>query len=199
MKFTQRLALILALSAVVSSAHAVSPRDQYAMDTRDAASRYEQDRQVCEDERNQGQRKKCLRAAKQENNNALAAAKRNMQGTSGNRGKMACLECGKVTSIDVNRKKGDSNALGVVAGGAAGALLGNQVGGGSGKTLATIAGAVGGAYAGKKIQEKSNESTVWTVNVQYDNGARGQFNFERDPGLQNGDRVRRAGESLSRM
>jgi uncharacterized protein YcfJ len=32
-------------------------------------------------------------------------------------------------------------------------LLGHQVGRGKGKTLATVAGAVGGGYAGKKIQE----------------------------------------------
>ena len=40
-------------------------------------------------------------------------------------------------------------AIGAVGGG----LLGHTVGGGKGKTLATVAGAVGGGYAGKKIQE----------------------------------------------
>ncbi len=40
-------------------------------------------------------------------------------------------------------------AIGAVAGG----LLGHQVGGGKGKTLATIGGAVAGGYAGKKVQE----------------------------------------------
>lgn len=39
-------------------------------------------------------------------------------------------------------------AIGAVAGG----LLGNQVGGGKGRTLATVAGAVGGGYAGHEIQ-----------------------------------------------
>jgi uncharacterized protein YcfJ len=33
-----------------------------------------------------------------------------------------------------------------------GGLLGNQVGGGNGKKLATVAGAVGGGYAGNKVQ-----------------------------------------------
>lgn len=47
-------------------------------------------------------------------------------------------------------------AIGAVAGG----LLGNQVGGGKGRTLATVAGAVGGGYAGKKIQE--NQQTKHT-------------------------------------
>jgi uncharacterized protein YcfJ len=39
-------------------------------------------------------------------------------------------------------------AIGAVAGG----LLGNQIGGGKGRTLATVAGAVGGGYAGHEIQ-----------------------------------------------
>ncbi len=47
-------------------------------------------------------------------------------------------------------------AIGAVAGG----LLGNQVGGGKGKTLATVAGAVGGGYAGKKIQERNQKGQV---------------------------------------
>jgi uncharacterized protein YcfJ len=46
-------------------------------------------------------------------------------------------------------------ALGAVAGG----LLGHQVGGGSGKTIATVAGAAGGAYAGRKIQENQQNKT----------------------------------------
>jgi uncharacterized protein YcfJ len=46
-------------------------------------------------------------------------------------------------------------ALGAVAGG----LLGNQIGGGSGKTIATVAGAAGGAYAGRKIQENNQNKT----------------------------------------
>ena len=53
-------------------------------------------------------------------------------------------------------------AIGAVAGG----LLGHQVGGGKGKTLATIAGAVGGGYAGKKIQEKRQDGQVTTSTQQ---------------------------------
>ena len=47
-------------------------------------------------------------------------------------------------------------AIGAVAGG----LLGHQVGGGKGKTLATVAGAVAGGYAGNKIQENRQEAKV---------------------------------------
>jgi len=47
-------------------------------------------------------------------------------------------------------------AIGAVAGG----LLGNQVGGGKGRTLATVAGALGGGYAGKKIEESRQQNQV---------------------------------------
>jgi uncharacterized protein YcfJ len=36
-----------------------------------------------------------------------------------------------------------------------GGLLGNQVGGGNGKTLATIAGAVGGGFLGNEIAKRN--------------------------------------------
>jgi uncharacterized protein YcfJ len=44
--------------------------------------------------------------------------------------------------------------LGGVAGAAVGGLLGNQVGSGSGRTAATVAGAGVGAYAGYKLAEE---------------------------------------------
>lgn len=150
--------------------------------------RYEDARQACDNERNQGQRKKCLRELE-----------RDYPAVAQGKAKAGCHDCAKVLGVRVEKRKGDSNALGVVAGGAAGALLGNQVGSGNGKTLATIAGAVGGAYAGKKIQEKANETKIWTVDVQYDNGRRGSFSFDQDPGLQRGDRVQNAGQSIRRL
>jgi len=113
--------------------------------------------------------------------------------------KPVCNACGRVMGVRTQQQEGKANALGVVGGGAAGALLGNQVGSGSGKALATIAGAVGGAYAGKRIQERSNRSTVWTVDVQYDNGRKGAFTYDHNPGVQRGDRVKKQGENLVRM
>ncbi|RCS30929.1 glycine zipper 2TM domain-containing protein [Rhodanobacter denitrificans] len=49
-------------------------------------------------------------------------------------------------------------AIGAVVGG----LLGNQVGGGKGRTLATVAGAVGGGYAGNRIQASRQQAQVST-------------------------------------
>ena len=191
------LALALALASLSLTAQA-APKDQYNAEVRQINDRYAQDREMCADEKNQGQRMKCLRAAKEENSKALAAAKAEFGGGS-SAGKLACLDCGRVLGVRVGEKKGESSALGLIGGGVAGALLGNQVGGGSGKKVATVAGAVGGAYAGKKIEEHANSSKIWTVDVQYDNGNKGAIQFDRDPGLQAGDRVKKSGNSLMRM
>ncbi|TBR37308.1 glycine zipper 2TM domain-containing protein [Dyella terrae] len=59
--------------------------------------------------------------------------------------------CQDVTVQD--QPKDSHQITGMAVGAVAGGLLGNQVGGGKGKTVATVAGAVGGGYAGKKIQE----------------------------------------------
>lgn len=48
-----------------------------------------------------------------------------------------------------------NSPLGIGVGAVVGGLLGNQVGGGNGKTLATIAGAVGGGYLGNEIAKKN--------------------------------------------
>lgn len=55
----------------------------------------------------------------------------------------------------------DPNRIaGTTLGGLAGGLLGNQVGGGSGKTIATIAGAAGGAYAGNRVQKDMQQKDL---------------------------------------
>jgi len=79
-----------------------------------------------------------------------------------------CYECGTITHIE--QFEGHRSTTGVmIIGGIAGGLIGNQIGGGSGKTLATVAGAAGGAYAGKKIAERSGK-TKYRVTVRMDDG-----------------------------
>ena len=48
-----------------------------------------------------------------------------------------------------------NSALGIGIGAVVGGLIGNHVGGGNGRTLATIAGAVGGGYVGNEIAKNS--------------------------------------------
>jgi uncharacterized protein YcfJ len=57
---------------------------------------------------------------------------------------------------DKNRLAG--TAIGAVAGG----LLGSTIGGGKGKTLATVGGAAAGGYAGNQVQKNMQEKDVTT-------------------------------------
>lgn len=68
----------------------------------------------------------------------------------------------------------EKRVAGTVLGGVAGGLLGSQIGGGSGKKVATVLGAAGGAYAGNQVQkgmqqrdvDSATETRCKTVNVR---------------------------------
>ena len=68
--------------------------------------------------------------------------------------KAICMQCGTVESATPIMRAAPASGVGAVAGGVVGAVLGNQVGGGSGKTAATILGAVGGGWAGNEIEKR---------------------------------------------
>ena len=67
--------------------------------------------------------------------------------------------CRDVQVKQINSKD-DNRLIGTGVGAVAGGLLGNQVGGGKGKTLATVAGAVGGGYAGNQIQKSHQDKNA---------------------------------------
>ena len=56
-----------------------------------------------------------------------------------------------------------NRVTGTVIGGVAGGLLGSTIGSGSGRTVATIAGAAGGAYVGNKVQKNQQQKNVVTA------------------------------------
>ena len=196
------LAQGLAVSAFAETP--ATPKAQFAAESKKIAAVYESDKKLCNEETSSKARLQCRRDAKAEFDKSLAAARAQLnppQPVSVNAplpAKVICIECGKVIAVTSAEKAGDSGPLGVIAGGAAGALLGHQVGGGTGKDLATIAGALGGAYAGKKIEGMVKTQTVWTVSVQYADGHKANFEFQQDPGMKVGDSVKNAGASIVR-
>jgi uncharacterized protein YcfJ len=190
----------LLLAGMMSSAYAqppLSPKEQYSIDSKRAATRYADDKKLCAEESSSGARMQCTRDAKSEYDKSVKAAKAALKAGPA-KPAAACNDCAKVLSVNVSEKAGEGSALGVIAGGVAGALLGNQVGSGHGRELATVAGAAGGAYAGNKIEQKAKSSKVWTVAVQYQDGKQASFNFDHDPGLMAGDRVKNANGSIVR-
>lgn len=56
-----------------------------------------------------------------------------------------------------NGSKDDHRLIGTGIGAVAGGLLGHQVGGGKGKTLATVGGAVAGGYVGNRVQKNAQD------------------------------------------
>ena len=112
----------------------------------------------------------------------------------------------KCEQVVVQRKapvQDEKRVAGTVLGGVAGALLGNQIGGGNGKKVATVVGAAGGAYAGNQVQkgmqerdtDSATETRCKTVNVRseklvgYDvtytyNGKQDMVRMSYNPGKQ---------------
>lgn len=111
--------------------------------------------------------------------------------------------CENVT-VQHRQPAADQNQLaGTAVGALVGGLLGNQIGAGNGRTLATVAGAAGGGYAGNRIEKNMQDSNVTTsveqrchvvyhtesriigYKVHYTlNGKSGVVRMDHDPGSQ---------------
>jgi outer membrane lipoprotein SlyB len=102
----------------------------------------------------------------------------------------SCVTCGVVEAIHVVEVKGKGSYLGPIAGGVAGALLGSQVGHGSGTTIAELAGAAGGAYAGSEIEKRVKTTKHYEVVVRLENGGSKTFSYAAQPGFAVGTKVK---------
>lgn len=71
-----------------------------------------------------------------------------------------------VEQEQVNQGRSNSGVVGAVAGAVVGGILGHQVGGGSGKDLATAGGAVAGALVGANLARDNGSQQVTTRDVQ---------------------------------
>lgn len=79
---------------------------------------------------------------------------------------------GQVTAITpIATQQGNETGLGMIGGAVVGGLLGNQVGKGNGRTLATVAGAAGGGYAGHEAENYHHRDTSYNVSVHVENGS----------------------------
>ena len=102
-----------------------------------------------------------------------------------------CQNCGTVVSTHTYERSAErASGLGAGGGAVVGGLLGNQVGSGNGRTLATIAGAVGGAYAGNRVERNMKSTTYTDVRVKMAKGGYRTFTEQGRPRYGNGDRVR---------
>jgi outer membrane lipoprotein SlyB len=101
-----------------------------------------------------------------------------------------CNDCGVVRGVRLVEEKGGSSGGGAVIGGVLGGVLGHQVGSGRGNTVATIAGAAGGAIVGNEVEKNRNTKSYWEVRVAMDTGNTRTFQYSSQPYAREGDRVR---------
>lgn len=101
--------------------------------------------------------------------------------------KPICSNCGTVEAVTSIQRKGATAGIGAVAGGVLGAVVGNQVVKGNGRTVATILGAVGGGLAGNAIEKNVRKETAYQVRVRMEDGSTRTIEQATSPAL--GERV----------
>ena len=102
----------------------------------------------------------------------------------------ACTDCGVVQSIRLVEQAGQASGVGMVAGGVVGGVLGHQIGSGRGNTVATIAGAGVGAYAGNQVEKNAKKTSSWSVAIRMDAGQTRTFTYSAKPAVREGERVK---------
>lgn len=116
------------------------------------------------------QAKPATKHVTQKTSRSVPAASRS-SGAGAQAARSVCANCGTVASVTPIQRDGAASGGGAIAGGVLGAVVGNQVGGGNGKTVATILGAVGGGYAGNTVEKKMRKETVYQVRVRMEDGS----------------------------
>ena len=101
-----------------------------------------------------------------------------------------CDACGVVESVHEIKERGDGSGIGAVGGAVVGGLIGNQFGGGSGKKITTVAGAVGGAFAGHQIEKEVKATKSYEITIRLDDGSTEVVNTSAASSWQTGDKVK---------
>ena len=96
---------------------------------------------------------------------------------------------GTVESIQTQTVQNVPNAAGAIGGALVGGGLGSLIGGGTGRTVATVVGAIGGGFVGNELASR-DQTLVWNIGVRYDDGTWANIQQTAAPGLRIGDRVR---------
>ena len=104
--------------------------------------------------------------------------------------RQACYDCGVIDSVREIEKKGEGSGLGAVAGGVAGGLLGRQTGGGRGRDVMTVLGAVGGAFAGHAVEKNVKKVKSYEIDVRFNDGTHQLITQDNPPAWRSGDKVK---------
>lgn len=108
----------------------------------------------------------------------------------------SCAACGTVESIATVERPASTTGVGAVAGGLTGALLGNQMGRGNGRTVMTLAGGAGGAYLGNRIEQNTRRVTSYKIVVRLENGSQRTIYQNDAPSVAVGGQVQIVGNAI---
>jgi len=94
-----------------------------------------------------------------------------------------CRECAVIEEVREVEKAGQASGAGAVGGAVVGGVIGHQMGGGRGRDVATVLGALGGGLAGNQIEKNA-------IVVRYEDGTKGLFIQATPPSWRPGDKVK---------
>lgn len=98
---------------------------------------------------------------------------------------------GTIQAVREVKDPGPHTALGPIAGGVIGAVLGDQIGGkGNTRKVLTVLGAAGGAYAGREVEKQARATKHWEIDVRRDDGVDETVRSDAAPAFQPGERIR---------
>src|SRR6267154_192017 len=101
-----------------------------------------------------------------------------------------CRECAVIEEVREVEKAGTASGAGAVGGAVVGGVLGHQMGGGRGKDVATVLGALGGGLAGNAIEKNAKKTVEYQIVVRYEDGTKGLFTQATPPSWRSGVKVR---------
>ncbi len=108
----------------------------------------------------------------------------------------ACMDCGVISSVVPVTQQGQAGLAGTLGGAAAGGLVGNQFGKGKGNTAMTVVGVLGGALAGRAVEQQVTSTTVYQIAVNMDAGGQRIITLPSANGIGPGMRVHVYGNNL---
>ncbi len=101
-----------------------------------------------------------------------------------------CRECAVIEEVREVEKAGQGSGAGAVGGAVVGGVLGHQMGGGRGKDIATVLGALGGGLAGNAIEKNAKKTVEYQIVIRYEDGTKGLFTQATPPTWRPGDKVK---------
>src|SRR3989442_8078504 len=101
-----------------------------------------------------------------------------------------CRECAVIEDLREVEVAGQASGAGAVGGAVVGGVIGHQVGGGRGKDVATVLGALGGGLAGNQIEKNAKKTVEYQIVVRYEDGTKGLFIQATPPSWRPGDKVK---------